>query len=389
MKSKSNSGIYYDKNKNRYVVSYNLKNNETGENKRIRKGFITKEEAEDFLKEIEYKKGDKLFIKYNGIPICELMKFLEERKFKSNLTGEQQYGKNLKIIKAIERNEIGKKDICNVTSEELQDYFNSLTHYSNNYIQKFTGQFSQAFNYAHNKGYIRINPMSDTYKPKSIKQDKVVRAMEIEEQQKLTNYLKSRTIEEEPYKNVYLIQLYAGLRIGEALALRNTDIDLKNKIIHINRTLTRDEDERVIMGNTTKTFSGKREVPIQDIILKEIKEQVEISKSNFDGQLFLSSNGKYANPRVVNNVLKKILIQCGPITDITTHSLRHTFGTRCIESGIAPVVVQRFMGHKDIGVTLNTYTSVLNRFKEEEIEKLNNYYKNKNLSDTNDLKKER
>ena len=43
------------------------------------------------------------------------------------------------------------------------------------------------------------------------------------------------------------------------------------------------------------------------------------------------------------NLLKRILIQCGPITDITTHSLRHTFVTRCIESGIEPVVVQRLV----------------------------------------------
>ena len=83
---------------------------------------------------------------------------------------------------------------------------------------------------------------------------------------------------------------------------------------------------------------------------------------------------------MINNILKRILIQCGPITGITTHSLRHTFGTRCIESGIAPVVVQRLMGHNDISVTLNTYTSVLNKFKNDELQKLNDYYLT-NMSD--------
>lgn len=47
---------------------------------------------------------------------------------------------------------------------------------------------------------------------------------------------------------------------------------------------------------------------------------------------------------------------------------------------MAPVVVQRLMGHKDISVTLNTYTSVLNRFKESELEKLNGYYNENNLT---------
>ena len=67
------------------------------------------------------------------------------------------------------------------------------------------------------------------------------------------------------------------------------------------------------------------------------------------------------------------------ITDISTHSLRHTYGTRCIESGMAPVVVQKLMGHSDIGVTLNTYTSVFDKFKENEIDKVNKYYMNENL----------
>ncbi len=61
------------------------------------------------------------------------------------------------------------------------------------------------------------------------------------------------------------------------------------------------------------------------------------------------------------------------------HSLRHTFGTRCIESGVAPVVVQKLMGHKDISVTLNTYTSVFDKYKERELDKVNQYYLNENL----------
>ena len=47
--------------------------------------------------------------------------------------------------------------------------------------------------------------------------------------------------------------------------------------------------------------------------------------------------------------------------------------------GMAPVVVQRLMGHKDISVTLNTYTSVFDKFKEKEIDKVNQYYLNENL----------
>lgn len=59
--------------------------------------------------------------------------------------------------------------------------------------------------------------------------------------------------------------------------------------------------------------------------------------------------------------------------------MRHTYGTRCIESGMAPVVVQRLMGHTDIAVTLNTYTSVFDEFKQKEIDKVNKYYLKENM----------
>lgn len=191
-------------------------------------------------------------------------------------------------------------------------------------------------------------------------------------------------IEEEKFKNVSLIQMYEGLRIGEVLALQNKDIDLEKNVIHISKTLTRDKNGKVIIENNIKTFAGVRDVPIQDIILKNLKEQLNKSKDNFNKQLFVSSENYYADPKGLNKILKRIVVEQLHVNDISTHSLRHTFGTRCIEAGMAPVVVQRLMGHNDIRVTLNTYTSVLQRFKEDELKKLTNYYQNQNISYTND-----
>ena len=50
---------------------------------------------------------------------------------------------------------------------------------------------------------------------------------------------------------------------------------------------------------------------------------------------------------------------------------------------MAPVVVQRLMGHKNIAVTLNTYTSVFDKYKERELDKVNQYYLNENLIENN------
>ena len=58
------------------------------------------------------------------------------------------------------------------------------------------------------------------------------------------------------------------------------------------------------------------------------------------------------------------------------------YGTRNVEAGMRAVALQRLMGHKDISVTLNTYTSVFNRYKESEMEKVNDYYLENNFFDS-------
>ena len=62
-----------------------------------------------------------------------------------------------------------------------------MLHFLFSYIKKIYEQFSQSYKYALNKGYISKNPLVDVIKPKSTKTDKIVRALEIEEQQLFTD----------------------------------------------------------------------------------------------------------------------------------------------------------------------------------------------------------
>lgn len=139
---------------------------------------------------------------------------------------------------------------------------------------------------------------------------------------------------------------------------------------------------QMIMAKRTKTYSGKRNISIPEFLIDSIVEQMKFAKNqnnNTEKMLFKPDYCMYTDRGNVNTELKRILKNHFGITDITTHSLRHTFGTRCIESGMASIVVKKLMGHKDIRVTLNTYTSVYDSFKERELEKVNNYFMNENM----------
>ena len=301
-----------------------------------------------------------------------------------NLISERTYARIIETIKQIEEAPISIENINEISSKDIQNYLNTLKNYSDSTIKKIKEQFSQAFKLAVNRGYTTRNPMDDVVKPKSIKKTRKVRALEIDEQQKLTNYLMNVPVTDEPYKVAYLIEMYLGLRIGEVLALRNSDINLHKNLISISKTLTTDKNHKVIMGDSTKTYAGNREVPIPIFIRNEIINQMRLAENNKDKQLFLTPKGDYVRPNNANRKLKGLLEKMG-ITDITSHSLRHTYGTRCVEAGMRAVALQRLMGHTDVSITLNTYTSVFNKYKEAELEKVNNYYMNNEIVNVDSL----
>lgn len=387
VKGSSEGYIFFNKQRKRWNAQYIEYDENTGKSMRKTKSFKTEDDAKKYLKTIMYQKENPLFIEHNGIPICEIMKSNLRLKLDTNQITSTQYGRVMRTIEKIEKTSIGNKNIDEITAEELQAYINAQKHLSNSSISKIYQQFNQAFKIAINKGYLMQNPMINVIKPKSLKDNKIVRALTVEEQQNFTNYLLNKTIDDCKYKNVFLIQMYMGLRVGETLALTIHDIDLKNKRLNVHRTLTTDENNAIIMGNKTKTYAGKRILPIPDFLYPYIIEQMKKAESqnnNEEKLLFKPINQKYTRRTNVNSELQRILKSQFGITGISTHSLRHSYGTRCVESGMAPVVVQRLMGHTDITVTLNTYTSVFDKFKEAELDKVNKYYLNENLISTSE-----
>ena len=391
MRTKPGEGfgtIYYNRQRNRYSAQYMEYSAKNGKYQKKTKTFKTREEAEKYLSTVMYQKDNSLYIENNGIPLCEFMKSNLKQKLDTNQISPTQYGRVQKTIEQIEKFPIGSKMIDEITSDEIQAYLNEHIHLSNSTLSKLYGQFNQTFKRAMDKGYLMKNPMIEVLKPRSKKPTKVVRALTVDEQKLFTDFLINQSPNGCKYKNVFLIQMYLGLRCGEALALTIHDIDLRSKRINISRTLTTDENGGIIMGNKTKTYAGIRTVPIPEFIYPYILEQMRVANNqnnNEEKLLFKPEDANYTNRANVNSELKRILKSKFNINDISTHSLRHSYGTRCIESGMAPVVVQRLMGHRDITVTLNTYTSVFDKFKQNEVDKVNKYYLDENLINFNTL----
>ena len=172
-----------------------------------------------------------------------------------------------------------------------------------------------------------------------------------------------KEIENNPYKLIYQISLWAGLRRGEATALQWENIDLENRLIHVKEAVHRGEEKGYSVGKT-KTVTSIRTVPISPALYNALSQI-----KNKSGFVCPNSNGKVRNADVLSMDFRDVMKRLNQ--KHTFHHLRHTFATRCIvDKGINPKVVQTWLGHATIDMTMNTYTHATEDFIKEESKKL-------------------
>ena len=374
--------IYYSEKLNRWVGQFTngVKTNGTPNRKSVY-GKTRKEVADKITKALNEIK-EHTFVDKSDITFIELLRELVEEKYRANLINDSTYKRNLYQIKEIEEtpDTIAYKPIQKITNPDIKKFFFSLTKFSNGTISKLYGMTNKTFQKAVSKKLIYSNPLDDKLeiiKPKSDKADKKVEALTIDEEEKLINVLNSEELLH-PYRNIILLLLFTGMRCGEVLALRKENIT-ENSII-IDATLSRDKSDKVILGKTTKTYSSTREILITEQtkpILHDILFELE---DNPKGMIFWDKNSNtFVKPVEINCYLQRICKKYNIAKHIHTHMLRHTFATRCIESGMTAVVLAKKLGHKDISITLNTYTSVFAKYEDTQDDRYVNYMKDKNL----------
>jgi integrase len=257
--------------------------------------------------------------------------------------------------------DITRRDIENVrqgllengkTPQNLNNCFAHLNHVFNNAVLDDT---------------IPKNPCKAL---KPLKRDKPLigenkhRALSVEETQRFFKVAEERN---SYYLNNFLIMIKTGMRIGELSALYPMDIDKKNSFIYVRRSISRDELGNYIVGESAKTESGSRDIPLTSEILQIINNQKALNNTLFgldlNGLLFKSAEGKILREYSINREIKRICRQAG-IEYFTCHAFRNTFATRFIEQRPQDYkILSEILGHKDISITLNLYTHVMNENK--------------------------
>jgi len=145
-------------------------------------------------------------------------------------------------------------------------------------------------------------------------------------------------------KTIVVTAVYTGMRRGEILNLRWSDIDFRKRLIMI-------DDSK---GGVP------RQIPINDLLMRTLSELHLRSSGDF---VFLN---KYGKPyRDIRSAFKTALKKAG-INDFTFHDLRHTFASHLVMSGVDLVTVKELLGHKTIQMTMR-YSHLSGKHKQQAV----------------------
>lgn len=206
---------------------------------------------------------------------------------------------------------------------------------------------------------IQHNPARDVIIPrKQQNKEHKVKFFSNQELKQFLDYLED--LDQSSYENFFDYVLYktllaSGCRIGEALALEWSDIDLKKGIISISKTLNRYQET-----NTPKSKAGLREIDIDKAtvsLLKQYKKRQQVQSwqlGRSEGIVFTPFTTKYAYACLLRKRLQSHFKAAG-VPDISFHGFRHTHATIMLYAGIEAKDLQYRLGHSNISMTLNTY----------------------------------
>lgn len=241
-----------------------------------------------------------------------------------------------------------------------------ISNYKNSTIKMVRTTMKILFEDAVDNEIIVRNPVTKSVKCTQGKKSEEKTALTVNEQ---IAFLKSA--KDSSYFLQYSFVLQTGIRIGELVALKWSDIDFENRILRISRTTNQIDGEWIV--GTPKSKAGEREIPLTNEAISILNKIKENRKSNdvvpiqYHDFVFTSKKGTPIDNASYNSALRKIC-EKAEIPHISMHTLRHTFATRCIEAGMQPKVLQSILGHSSIDTTMDIYVHVMEDTKSRQME---------------------
>lgn len=325
--------------------------------KSTKRGFATKREAEEWLRNFLITQKADFDMKFEDFwkMYCADM----ETRLREHTMRTKKYIVELKILPYF-----GNKRVNDITAADIRQWQNELIKmgYSPTYLKTINNQLSAIFNYAVRYYDLKSNPCA---KAGSMGKSKA-EEMDFwtgEEFRKFIDSVMNKRLSYMAFMTLY----WTGMRLGELLALNPKDVDLEKRTISITKSYQRLGKKDVI--TPPKTPKSKRVITIPEFLAADIKDYMDsLYELQENDRLFPIT--KYYLEHEMQRGIKE-----SGVKRIRVHDLWHSHASMLIELGFSPLEIANRLGHEKVETTLNTYAHLYPNKQTKLAERLDSEYR--------------
>ena len=346
-----------DKKTGKWLIQYRYTDWQGKRRKSTKRGFATKREAEEWLRNFLITQKADFDMKFEDFwkMYCADM----ETRLREHTMRTKKYIVELKILPYF-----GNKRVNDITAADIRQWQNELIKmgYSPTYLKTINNQLSAIFNYAVRYYDLKSNPCE---KAGSMGKSKA-EEMDFwtgEEFRKFIDSVMNKRLSYMAFMTLY----WTGMRLGELLALNPKDVDLKKRTISITKSYQRLGKKDVI--TPPKTPKSKRVITIPEFRAADFNDYMDsLYDLQEDDRLFPIT--KYYLEHEMQRGIKE-----SGVKRIRVHDLRHSHASMLIELGFSPLEIANRLGHEKVETTLNTYAHLYPNKQTKLAERLDSEYR--------------
>lgn len=346
-----------DKKTGKWLIQYRYTDWQGKRRKSTKRGFATKREAEEWLRNFFITQKADFDMKFEDFwkIYCADM----ETRLREHTMRTKKYIVELKILPYF-----GNKRVNDITAADIRQWQNELIKmgYSPTYLKTINNQLSAIFNYAVRYYDLKSNPCA---KAGSMGKSKA-EEMDFWTGEEFRKFIDSVMNKRLSYM-AFMILYWTGMRLGELLALNPKDVDLEKRTISITKSYQRLGKKDVI--TPPKTSKSKRVITIPEFLAADIKDYMDsLYDLQEDDRLFPIT--KYYLEHEMQRGIKE-----SGVKRIRVHDLRHSHASMLIELGFSPLEIANRLGHEKVETTLNTYAHLYPNKQTKLAERLDSEYR--------------
>ena len=346
-----------DKKTGKWLIQYRYTDWQGKRRKSTKRGFATKREAEEWLRNFLITQKADFDMKFEDFwkMNCADM----ETRLREHTMRTKKYIVELKILPYF-----GDKRVNDITAADIRQWQNELIKmgYSPTYLKTINNQLSAIFNYAVRYYDLKSNPCAKAGSMGKSKAEKMD-FWTVEEFRKFIDSVMNKRLSYMAFMTLY----WTGMRLGELLALNPKDVDLEKRTISITKSYQRLGKKDVI--TPPKTPKSKRVITIPEFLAADIKDYMD---SLYD----LQENDRLfpITKYYLEHEMQRGIKESG-VKRIRVHDLRHSHASMLIELGFSPLEIANRLGHEKVETTLNTYSHLYPNKQTKLAERLDSEYR--------------